>query len=109
METSTWVAIYLPLLIVLITSLEQFQVQRLIVRRRMQVRKKGDKGTRTMNNELLKSAVGKNCRISTGSYGSTIVGRVTEVNDNWVSVETRKGTELVNAEFIQNIRILPGV
>ncbi len=27
------------------------------------------------------------------------------VNENWIEVETKKGKELINAEFIQSIKI----
>jgi hypothetical protein len=61
-----------------------------------------------MTNELLKRYVGNYCRMTTGSYGTTVIGKISEINENWIVVETKKGTELINAEFIQNIKILPG-
>ncbi|KJF28198.1 hypothetical protein TZ02_04450 [Clostridium aceticum] len=58
-----------------------------------------------MMNEVIKKYIGKSCKISTGSFGTTIVGKIIDVNENWIEVETKKGNELVNAEFIQNIKI----
>lgn len=58
-----------------------------------------------MDNEVLKKYIGKNCKISTGSYGSTVSGRMLDIKDNWIEVETRKGIEIINAEFVQTLKI----
>ncbi len=58
-----------------------------------------------MTNEVVSKYIGKNCKISTGSYGTTVVGKIVNVNENWIEVETKKGIELVNADFIQSIKI----
>lgn len=59
------------------------------------------KGVITMTNEIIKKYIGFNCRISTGLYGTNILA----VNENWIEVETKKGKELINSDFIQNIKI----
>lgn len=59
-----------------------------------------------MTNELLKKYIGKNCLISTGSFGTSIIGNIMEVNENWIEIETKKGVELINSEFVQNIRVV---
>lgn len=59
-----------------------------------------------MTNELLKKYIGKNCLISTGSFGTSITGKILEVNENWVEVETKKDVELINVEYVQNIKIV---
>jgi len=59
-----------------------------------------------MNNELISKYIGKNCKISTGTYyGTAAVGKIISINENWMEVETKKGIELINAEFIQSIKI----
>lgn len=58
-----------------------------------------------MTNELIKKYIGKTCNISTGSFGTNVIGKIIDVNDNWIEVETKKGKELINAEFIQSIKI----
>ncbi|KUO53035.1 MAG: hypothetical protein APF76_12720 [Desulfitibacter sp. BRH_c19] len=58
-----------------------------------------------MTNEVIKKYIGKKCKISTGSFGTTVVGKITDVNENWLEVETRKGKELINADFIQSIKV----
>ena len=58
-----------------------------------------------MSNELIKQYIGKICRISTGTYGINTVGKIVSINENWIEVETRKGNELINTDYIQNIKI----
>jgi hypothetical protein len=63
------------------------------------------KGLISMTNEVIKKYIGKNCRISTGSFGTNVIGKIIDVNENWIEIETKKGNELINAEFIQSIKI----
>ena len=63
------------------------------------------KGVLRMTNEVLRKYIGKLCNISTGTFGVNIVGKIVDVNENWIEVETKKGNELINAEFVQNIKI----
>ena len=58
-----------------------------------------------MTNEMILKYVGKNCKISNGAYGSTTAGEIISVNENWIEIETKKGTELINADFIQSIKV----
>jgi hypothetical protein len=44
------------------------------------------------------------CHISTGTFGVNVVGKIMNVNENWIEVETKKGNELINLEFIQRIK-----
>jgi hypothetical protein len=63
------------------------------------------KGVIIMTNQVIKKYVGRNCRISTGSFGTNVIGKIIDVNENWIEIETKKGNELINAEFIQSIKI----
>ncbi|MGE4284179.1 MAG: hypothetical protein AB7G87_10715 [Clostridia bacterium] len=60
-----------------------------------------------MTNEIVKKYVGNTCRISTGVFGTNVVGKIIDVNENWIEIETKKGNELINAEFIQSIKVIP--
>lgn len=100
MDTATWIAIYLPLLLVLFLAMQAGR-QRLIAKRR---RKRSE---RPMTNELLKSYVGCRCIVSTGSFGSTVTGTVSAVSDNWIEVTTKQGARLLNADYVTNITRLP--
>ncbi|WP_207636345.1 DUF6897 domain-containing protein [Desulfosporosinus youngiae] len=57
-----------------------------------------------MTNDLLKKYIGKKCLITTGTFGTNVRGIIIEVNENWLEVETKKGNELINGEFIQSIK-----
>jgi hypothetical protein len=63
------------------------------------------KGEIAMSNEIIMNYKGKNCKIYTGPFGTNIVGKITAVNENWIEVETKKGKEVVNADFVSNIKI----
>jgi len=80
---------------------QQNQIQRARLQKR-----KNKKGVMIMANELIKKYIGKNCRITTGSFGTNVIGKITDVNENWIEVETKKGVEIINAEFVQSIKIL---
>ncbi|MBS4538778.1 hypothetical protein GOQ27_09900 [Clostridium sp. D2Q-11] len=58
-----------------------------------------------MINEIINKYIGKQCEISTGTFGINVEGKILEVNNNWIEIETKKGNELINAEFIQRIKV----
>ena len=58
-----------------------------------------------MTNELIKKYLGKKCQISTGTFGVNVVGKIVDINENWIEIETKKGNELINSEFVQNIKV----
>ncbi len=101
MNSSTWIAIYLPLIIIFLIVLpQQSEMQRILI---MKMRKR--KGLEKMTNEMLKKYTGMECTISTGSFGNTVKGVIIDVQENWVEIETKRGKELINAEFVQSIKI----
>lgn len=79
--------------------------QQRALRKTVGLKIKKRKGVKVMTNELIKKYIGKVCQISTGTFGVNITGKITDINENWIEVETKKGNELINAEFIQNIKI----
>lgn len=101
MNSGAWVTIYMPMFIILFTIIPRRRaVHKAIL---LKIRKR--KGVVEMTNELIKKYMGKNCLISTGSLGTNVNGKLIDVNENWLEVETKKGKELINAEFIQSIKI----
>lgn len=58
---------------------------------------------RIMGNEIIKEYVGKTCKIF-GGQSVNGIGKIIEVNENWIKLETKKGVELINAEYIQSIK-----
>ena len=100
MPTTVWIAIYLLIIMMFIIILPQNK--RIILSQRLRKRK----GLKKMSNELIKSYIGKVCNITTGSLGPSFVKvTIVEVVDNWIKVESKGKTDLINADFIQNIKI----
>ena len=54
-------------------------------------------------NELIQCFVGKHCRIYSEN-GNCVQGVVEKVEGNWVSVQTKTGTELVNLDYVSRIK-----
>lgn len=102
MDTGSWIAIYMPLFLIFFIILPQQRAaqQAALIR----IRKR--KGVVKMTNELIKKYIGKNCQISTGSFNNSIKGEIIDINENWLEVQTKKGKELINAEYIQSIKMI---
>ncbi len=95
------VAIWLPMFIVFYMMI----VQQAAARRLAVLTVKRKKGRVAMTNEMIAKYVGRNCYITTGTMGVSVTGKIIEVNENWIEVQTRKGVEILNLDFIQNIRL----
>lgn len=96
-----FVAIYLPLFVAFFLILsQQNRIKKLAI-----LKNRKRKGLINMTNEIIKKYIGKNCIISTGSFGTTVNGKIIEVNENWIEVQTKKGSELINADYIQSVKI----
>lgn len=101
MNSGTFIAIYLPIFIVIFVMLPTNRKHIYLVRRLKKLR-----GGRVMSNELIKSCIGKICSISTGSLGASYSKvEIVEVVDNWMKVQGKGKTDIVNIDFIQNIKI----
>jgi len=91
----------MPLLILFFVIIpHQREMERAVL---LKIKKR--KGVITMTNEVIKKYIGMKCKISTGSFGTNVAGKIIEVNENWLEVETKKGKELINADFVQNIKV----
>lgn len=102
MNTGSWIAIYMPLFIIFLIILpKQRAAQKAVL-----FRNRKRKGVGKMLNGLIKKYIGKKCLITTGSFGTNVKGKIIDVNENWLELETKKGKELINAEFVQSIKIL---
>ncbi|MBE6715904.1 MAG: hypothetical protein E7573_03190 [Ruminococcaceae bacterium] len=70
----------------------------------MKIRKRR-KENRDMDNSLLTKYIGKECIISANGYVSGLVGKVTEVSGNWLSIEDKKGKlTTFNCDYISSIK-----
>ncbi len=70
----------------------------------MKIRKKR-KENKKMDNSILSRYIGKECIVQANGYISGVVGKVTEVSGNWISVEDKKGkTTTFNCDYISSIK-----
>ena len=101
MNSGVWIAIYMPIFILIfVIAPLQREMKRYKI---LKIKKK--KGLKIMTYEVIKKCIGKKCRISTGSYGTNLEGKIIEINENWIEVETKKGIKFINAEFVELIHI----
>jgi len=101
MSTGTFIAIYLPILIVLFVILPTNRRHKFVARKL-----KKRRGEKVMSNELIKSCIGKICSISTGSFGTSYSKvEIVEVADNWIKIQGKSNSDIVNIDFITNIKI----
>ncbi len=59
-----------------------------------------------MSNAPIKKHIGRHCQITTMLNEKKVVGKIVNVVENWIEVETKKNTEFVNAEFIASFKII---
>ena len=60
-----------------------------------------------MPNDIVKECIGKICTINMGYTGSGFNKvLVKEVKDNWMKVESKSSQELINIDYIQNIKVI---
>lgn len=98
MDSYLFIQIYLPVIIIIGIVQRQKKLLLIITRRRRKF---------MMSNELLLSCLNKTCNIYTGSLGKTYSKvSVVSVVDNWLKIEKNNKTELINGDYIQNIKIL---
>jgi hypothetical protein len=73
---------------------------------KIKIKKK--RGGSILTNELIQKYMGKNCMVSTVSFGTGAEGEITAVVDNWIEVNTKKrGSILFNADFVTSITLMP--
>ena len=105
MNPGTWIAIYVPLIILFFIILPQQSRARTAAF--IKIKNKKRKGVIKMTNEIIKKYIGKNCLISSGTLGTNVSGKIINVSENWIEVEGKGGNELINAEFVQSIKEIP--
>lgn len=102
MNPAILIALYVPIFVLFFIILpQQRELQKMTIRK---LRKR--KGIAVMTNGILKKHIGETCRISTGQFGTDVTGEIIDIQENWIEVETQKGKELINAEFVQSIKII---
>lgn len=92
-------SVFIPLFLVLIGQYSGYKM--------IQLKVKKKRADIAVTNELIKSYVGRHCVITTGSFGGAVSGQIINVCDNWMEICTSKDSQLINIDFITNIRELP--
>jgi len=101
MNPAIWIAIYLPIFILLFIIPAE---NRRKIGMAQKIKRK--RGNQKMSNEMIKGYIGKLCNISLSGENYQKV-TITEVVDNWVKLDNKGQTNLVNADYILSIIILP--
>ena len=102
-----WIAIFLPLLIVLWSDFEnrRKERQRMVIKQKQRNRKGG---IATMS-DILKRFIGKDCLITT--MNTTVTGVVEAVEDNWLIFRKPENggsdNDMVNVDYVSRIREYP--
>jgi len=100
---STQIATFLPIIIMLVVVFSDSAINHkwLIIKKQ-----KGKRGLYHMS-DYLKKYIGEKCFITTGSFGSSLSGKIIAIEDKWIEIQSKenKPVEIVNLEFVQRIRI----
>lgn len=60
-----------------------------------------------MPEELIKEFIGKVCGITLFNESFGITGKIVSVEGNWIKVEEKDTSRLVNGDMIRDIKIMP--
>ena len=63
----------------------------------------GERTEEDMDGSMLDQYMGKDCTVSLFNEVGAIKGKLMEADMQWVKVDTRKGTQLINRNTIRNI------
>ena len=63
----------------------------------------GERTEEDMDGSMLDQYMGKDCTVSLFNEVGAIKGKLMEADMQWVKVDTRKGTQLINRTMIRNI------
>lgn len=60
-----------------------------------------------MPTELIKEFIGKVCAITLFNESFGVTGKVIAIEGNWLKVEEKNGTRIINGDMIRDIKIMP--
>lgn len=60
-----------------------------------------------MPTELIKEFIGKVCGITLFNETFGVTGKIVSVEGNWIKIEEKDSSRLVNGDMIRDIKILP--
>ena len=98
---SAWIAVCISVIVVFMVIGRQnnFMKYRIIEK------KKGKKAE--MSVEMIKDLIGQNVIINLFNESLASQGVIIAVEDNWIKVEEKKKTRIINGDMIRDIAIVP--
>ena len=101
--SSAYIAIYSALIIIFLNIIIQINNARTqsIIKRKIKRRGK------TKMNEIINAYLGKDCVIYLSNSSSVITGNLLSLNDNWITVKTKDGNEIINIDYIIRLKEHP--
>ncbi len=60
-----------------------------------------------MPTELIKEFIGKVCTVSLFNDSFGVTGKIVSVEGNWLKVEEKNGSRIINGDMIRDIKIMP--
>ncbi|MBR2869245.1 MAG: hypothetical protein IKB88_09335 [Clostridia bacterium] len=58
-------------------------------------------------NEIINAYINKDCVIYLSNSSSVITGNLISLNDNWITVKTKDGNEILNIDYIVRLKEHP--
>lgn len=101
MESVAFIPMYTAILVTIIMAANQRQAVA-----KMMIAKIKKRGQTAMTNDIIKKHIGSTCMFSTGTLGANATGTILDVQENWVEIQTKKGIQVINAEFVQQIKVI---
>ena len=96
-----WCLIFILLFV--IPAKRALQHRQVMVSKRNRIKRR--KGENAMN-ELVKGYIGKEVIIWAGN-SSGINGTITKIEENWIEIEDKYGTQILNTDYISRIQEYP--
>jgi len=101
MDPAIWICVFLPLIIILIVSVQHRKNILWYITRKRILKRSIDMS------EIVKKFIGKTCLITTinsGALDGGLVGEIAAVEDNCIVLRDKKGESLINLDFVVTVK-----
>lgn len=102
MDSSSFIAIYMPIFILLFVILPTMNKRKVTIQR---LRKKRSEAI--MTNHLFLEYIGKRCNIITSFGRNYKQVQILAVEENWLKISKNNTDHLLNIDLIESLKILP--
>ena len=94
---------YFILIIAIIICWSSVFYNRMLANKRLKRKRKGEKAK--MPTEMLKEFLDKDCTITLFNEIVGVQGKIVAIEENWIKVEEKKRTRIINGDMIRDISI----